>query len=108
MGTVFGIVAFVIALVGVLVALGHVGYLAMLNKSAKERGLSGGATTDYVNGRWKVAGGTALVALVGLLFTAGSGVAMDIIGIILAGGAGIAAKGALDSTRREFRGQLPR
>ncbi|AEA27471.1 hypothetical protein ACFQ34_09385 [Pseudonocardia benzenivorans] len=107
MGTVFGIVAFVIALVGTLVALGHVGYLAMLNKSAKERGLSGGATSDYVNSRWKVAGGTALVALIGLLFTTG-GVVPDIIGILLAGGAGVAAKGALDATRREFRGQLPR
>lgn len=106
MGTVFGIVAFVIALVGVLAALGHVAYLAMLNKSAKERGLSGGATAEYVSGRWKVAGGTALVALVGLLLTTG-GVVPDILGIILAGGAGIAAKQALDSTRREFRGQLP-
>lgn len=107
MGTVFGIVAFVIALVGVLAAAGHVGYLAMLNKSAKERGLSGSATSSYVSGRWKVAGGTLLIALVGLLFTTG-GVAMDVIGILLAGGAGVAAKQALDSTRREFRGQLPR
>ena len=71
MGAVIGIVAAVIALVGVIVALGHVGYLAMLRNAAKERGASGAATLDYVNGRWKAAGGTALVALLGLLLTSG-------------------------------------
>jgi hypothetical protein len=74
MGAVFGIVAAVIALVGLVVALGHVGYLALLGNAAKKRGLSGGTTTDYVNSRWKVAGG-----------------------------AGIYAKQALDSTRSRFR-----
>ena len=63
MGAVFGIVAAVVALVGLLAALGHVGYLAMLNSAAKQRGASGGPTVDYVNGRWKVAGGTAAVAV---------------------------------------------
>ena len=94
-----------IALVGVLVALGNVGYLAMLNNAAKKRGMSGGSTTDYVNGQWKVAGGTALVALLGLLLTSG-GVTPDILGLLLGGGAGIAAKKALDSTRSQFRQQL--
>ncbi len=104
MGTVFGIVATLVALVGLLAALGHVGYLAMLNKSAKERGLSGGATADYVNGRWKLAGGTAVVALLGLLLTSG-GVFPEVLGLLLGGGAGLAAKQALEGTRREFRGQ---
>jgi hypothetical protein len=101
MGAVFGIVAAVIALVGVLVALGHVGYLAMLSRAAKERGVSGGATLYYVNGRWKVAGGTAVVALLGLLLTSG-GVAPDLLGLLLGGGAGLAAKKALDATRQQF------
>jgi hypothetical protein len=105
MGAVFGVVAAVIALVGVLAALGHVGYLAMLNNAAKKRGASGASTTDYVNGRWKVAGGTALVALLGLLLTSG-GVTPDILGLLLGGGAGIAAKKALDSTRSQFRHQI--
>jgi len=79
MGAVFGIVAAVIALVGLIVALGHVGYLALLNNAAKKRGMSGGTTTDYVNSRWKVAGGTAGVALLGLLLTAGQSVPVDVI-----------------------------
>lgn len=103
MGEVFGIVAAVVALVGLLVALGHVGYLAMLNSAAKRRGIAGANTADYVKGRWAVAGGTAAVAAVGLLFTTG-GVVPDVIGILLAGGAGVAAKQALDSTRSHFRG----
>lgn len=104
MGAVFGIVAAVVAIIGVLAALGHVGYLAMLNSAAKKRGLSGGSAADYVNGRWKVAGGTTAVAILGLLLTSG-GVVPDILGMLLAGGAGIAARQALDSTRSEFRGQ---
>lgn len=106
MGTVFGIVATLVALIGLLAALGHVGYLAMLNGSAKKRGISGGATIDYVNSRWKVAGITAAVALLGLLLTSG-GFVPDVLGLIIGGGAGLAAKQALDSTRREFRRQLP-
>jgi hypothetical protein len=103
MDAVFGIVAGVVALVGLLVALGHVGYLAMLNNAAKRRGLSGSTTTDYVNSRWKVAGGTAGVALLGLLLTAANNVPVDIIGLLLSGGAGLYAKQALDSTRNRFR-----
>ena len=98
-----GIVAFVIALAGLLVALGHVGYLAMLTGAARKRGISGGATSEYVSGRWKVAGGTAAVALLGLLLTSG-GLTPDILGLLLAGGAGVAAKQSLDATRRQFRG----
>ena len=43
----------------------------MLNGAARKRGISGGATSEYVSGRWKVAGGTAAVALLGLLLTSG-------------------------------------
>lgn len=105
MEAVFGIVATVIALVGLLVALGHVGYLAMLNNAARKRGLSGNATTDYVSGRWKVAGGTSAVALLGLLLTSG-GLTPDILGLLIGGGAGIAARQQLGSTQRQFRGSL--
>jgi hypothetical protein len=57
---------------------------------------------EYVDGRWKVAGGTALVALLGLLLTSG-GLAPDILGLLVGGGAGLAAKKALDSTRAQFQ-----
>jgi len=103
MGAVFGIVAAVIALVGLVVALGHVGYLALLGNAARKRGISGGTTTDYVNGRWKVAGGTAAVALLGLLLTSGDSTAFDVVGLLISGGAGLYAKQALDSTRSRFR-----
>ena len=103
MGEVFGIVAAVVALVGLLVALGHVGYLALLNNAAKKRGISGGTTTDYVNSRWKVAGGTAGVALLALLLTSANSVPVDLVGLLLGGGAGLYAKQALDSTRSRFR-----
>lgn len=96
-----GLVAAVIALIGVLVALGHVGYLAMLRNAAKQRGYSGHATLDYVDSRWKTAGGTLLVALVGMLLTSG-GPVPDVLGMLVAGGAGLAAKKALDSTRAQF------
>jgi hypothetical protein len=105
MGTVFSIVATLVALVGLLAALGHVGYLAMLSNAAKKRGMAGGTTADYVNDRWKVAGGTAAVALLGLLLTSADPLPIDVLGLLLGGGAGIAAKQALDSTRTRFRGQ---
>lgn len=105
MGAVVGLVAFLVALAGLLVALGHVGYLAMLNGAARKRGVAGGATADYVSGRWKVAGGTAAAAALGLLLTSG-GLPLDVLGLLLGGGAGVVAKGALDQTRGQFRGQL--
>jgi hypothetical protein len=104
MGAVVGLVAFLVALAGMLVALGHVGYLAMLNNAAAKRGVAGGATAEYVSGRWKVAGGAAGVAALGLLLTAGP-LPLDVLGLLVGGGAGVLAKGALDSTRAQFRGR---
>jgi len=103
-GFVIELVAVVIAWIGLIVALGHMGYLAMLNNAAKKRGLSGGATGDYVGRRWKTAGITAGVALLGLLVTNADSVPIDVIGALVAGGAGVAAKTALDGTRKQFRG----
>jgi hypothetical protein len=103
MGTVVHVVALVVALIGLVAALGHVAYLAALHSAARKRGMSGGTTAEYVDGRWKVAGGTAGVALLALLLTAGS-LPLDVVGLLLGGGAGIAAKNALDGTRRQLRG----
>ncbi len=103
MGSLIGIVAVVVALVGLIAALGHVGYLAMLNNAARKRGVSGGTTADYVSGRWKVAGGTAAIALLGVLLTRADSIPVDVIGLLVGGGAGVAAKNALDSTRKQFR-----
>jgi hypothetical protein len=102
MGAVLGVVAFVVALVGLLVTLGNAGYLAMLSSAAKKRGLSGETTMDYVKGQRALAGGLSVVALLGLLFTAGGPVA-DVIGLLLGGGSGLAGYRALTSTRQRFR-----
>ena len=103
MGTAFGIVAALIALVGLLVALGNVGYLVMLNSAARKRGLSGQGTAEFVHGRRAVAGGAAAVAALGLLLTTGNSVPVDVLGMVLGAGGGLAAKQALDGTRARFR-----
>jgi hypothetical protein len=100
------IVATVIALVGLLVALGHVGYLAMLNSAARQRGAVGSTTTDYVNSRWKVAGGTAGAGVLALLLTASSSMPVDVLGLLLGGGVALYGKQALESTRTRFRSQI--
>ena len=103
MGAVVGIVAGLIALLGVLVALGNAGYLAMLSSAARKRGLSGESTALFVKERKGVAVGTTAVALLGLLLTLGGSVPVDVLGAVLSAGGGLAAKRALDGTRARFR-----
>ncbi|MBV9314316.1 MAG: hypothetical protein JO100_11405 [Pseudonocardia sp.] len=103
MGTTFGVVAFLIALAGLLTTLGNVGYLAMLSSAASKRGISGESTVQYVRSQRTLAGVLVLVALAGLLFTSGGAVA-DLVGLVLGGGSGLAGYRALESTRHRFRG----
>lgn len=105
MGAVVGIVAAVVALLGLAVALGNVGYLVMLNGAATKRGAAGAPINDYVRGRWPVAGGAAAAALIGLLLTAGGSVPADVLGMLLAAGGGVVARNALAGTRARFRSQ---
>ena len=95
MGAVVGIVAGLIALLGLLVALGNAGYLAMLNSAARKRGLSGESAALFVKERRGVAIGTTAVAALGLLLTLGGSVPVDVLGAVLAAGGGVAAKRAL-------------
>src|SRR5699024_354653 len=80
MGFIINLIAIIIAIASVVAALGHLGYLAMLNNAAKQRA-GGGPITEYVRGRWPVAGGTAAASLIAWLFTMG-GSTMDIIAIL--------------------------
>lgn len=73
MGAAFGVVAFLIALAGLLVTLGNAGYLAMLSSAAKGKGISGEPTADYVRGQRKTAGILLLVAFIGLAFASAEG-----------------------------------
>ena len=105
MGVVFGFVAFLVALLGLLVTLGNAGYLAMLSSAANKRGISGEAVLDYVRGQRATAAVLAGVALVGLLCTSG-GPVLDVLGLVLGGGSGLVGYRSLEGTRRRFRGDV--
>ncbi|MGW4483776.1 hypothetical protein ACWEOE_08035 [Amycolatopsis sp. NPDC004368] len=95
------VIAVIIAIASVLAALGHVGYLALLNNAAGKR--AGGApVAQYVRSRWVVAGGTTAASLFAWLLTLG-GPTADIIAILIAVGSGAVATKALQSTRERYR-----
>ncbi|WP_439376586.1 hypothetical protein [Amycolatopsis lexingtonensis] len=96
------LIAVIVALASVLAALGHVGYLALLNSAAGKRGASGAPVGQYVRSRWAVAGGTTAASLFAWLLTAG-GTPLDVVAILVAAGSGVVATKALQSTRDRYR-----
>jgi hypothetical protein len=101
MGAAVHFIAVTVALIGLLAALAHDGYLAMLGSAAGRRA-GGEPIAQYVRGRWPVAGVTTGIALLALLLTSG-GAFLDVVGLLAGGGAGLAAYGALQSTRNRYR-----
>jgi hypothetical protein len=96
----FELIAVIIALAGLVAALAHDGYLAMLGSAANKR--AGGAPiAQFVRGRWVVAGSTTAAGLLSLLLATGGGFAAVVAIILGAGTAGVAMK-ALQGTRERF------
>jgi len=95
---VLNLIAVLAALAGLLAAVAHGGYLAMLGAAANRRA-GGEPVNQYVRSRVPVAAVTLGVALLALLLAAG-GPAAD----ILAGaGSGIVGYQALQGTRTRYR-----
>jgi hypothetical protein len=101
MDWIINLIAVVVAIASVLAALGHVGYLALLNNAATKRA-GGSPVAQYVRGRWVIAGSTTAASLLAWLLTAGP-TGADILAIILAGGSGVVATKALQSTQAKYR-----
>jgi uncharacterized membrane protein YebE (DUF533 family) len=97
-----GIVFSLVALIGLLAALGHVGYVAMLNNAAKKKGAAGSEIAQYSRSRLPVAAGATGIALLGLLITSGSSVTADIIGMVIALGGGVMGYRGLQQERSKY------
>ena len=100
MGTIFGIIAVLVALAGLLAVLGNDAYLALLNNEAKKRP-GGEVTTSYVKKQLPMAAGTTGAAVLALLLTTGGGFA-DTLAILVGAGAGALSLVQLGGVRRKY------
>ncbi len=110
MGFIIDLIATLVAVVGLLVALGHDGYLLALGSAAKKRA-GGEPVSQFVRGRWPVAVLATIGALLALAFT-GGGAFSDVVALLVGAGSGYAAAKSLQKTRKRFLGgsghpQLP-
>lgn len=95
------LLAVVVALLSLVAAVAHDAYLALLSSAANKRA-GGGPVAQYVRGRWPIAAGTTVVALLALLLTRGGGFA-DVLAILAGGAGATVASQALQSTRQRYR-----
>ncbi|MFN2495780.1 MAG: hypothetical protein ABR608_07720 [Pseudonocardiaceae bacterium] len=101
MGSVLHLLAVLAALAGLLAALAHGGYLALLGSAASQRA-GGEPVGHYVRSRVPVAGMTVGVALLALLLSTGGTVA-DVLAILAGAGCGVVGYRALQVTRTRYR-----
>jgi hypothetical protein len=100
MGPVFDLIATIVAILGLLAAVGYGGYLLMLRSVARKRPGAGHLAAD-ARKRLPAAGGLTLGALVALLLTNG-GVTADVLGLLLGGGIGLFSVNQLQAARRRL------
>ena len=105
MGALFGVVAFLVALAGLLVTVGHVGYLALLSAAANRRGSSGESTAEYVRAQLPPASAIAVAALVALICACSGDGVVDLVALVLGAGSSVAGSRALRSTHSRFSGE---
>ncbi len=98
---VLNVIAVLTALAGLLAALAHGGYLAMLGSAANRRA-GGDPINQYVRSRVPVAATALGVALFALLLTTG-GPAADVLAIVAGAGSGVLGYQALQGTRTRLR-----
>ncbi len=101
MATFIGIVAVMIAIVGLTVAVGNAGYLALLSNGAKKHGEAGAPVGVFVKSKLPLAVGAAGIGLVALLLTTG-GVIFDVIALVLGVVCALIAWKSLDATRIRY------
>lgn len=101
MASVLHLLAVLAALAGLLAALAHGGYLALLGSAASRRA-GGEPVSRYVRGRLPLAGVTVGVALLALLLSTGGPVA-DVLAVLAGAGSGVLGYQALQSTRARYR-----
>ncbi len=101
MGTVIDLIATIVAILGLLAAVGYGGYLVMLSSVANKRPGASHLATD-ARKRLPAAGGIALVGLVALLLTGADNVPVDVLGLLVGGGAGLLAVNQLQGARRRL------
>ncbi|MGH3492992.1 MAG: hypothetical protein ACRDQ1_07110 [Sciscionella sp.] len=101
MGTVIEFIVGLVAFVGLIAALAHDGYLAMLISAANKRA-GGEPVSQYVRGRWVHAGITSVAGLLGVLLSFGTGFP-DVLAVLIGAGTTVVATKALQDTRTRFR-----
>ncbi|GAA3664814.1 hypothetical protein GCM10022267_58820 [Lentzea roselyniae] len=105
-----GIIAVLIAIAGLLAALAHDAYLAMLGSAANKKGLAGAPVAQFVRTRWKTAILATAGAAIGLLITGGDSFGADLVGALVAGGSGLVAINGVQKTHKQLnsgQAQLP-
>jgi hypothetical protein len=102
MASVLNLLAVLVALTGLLAALAHGGYLALLGSAAGQRA-GGEPVSRYVRSRIPVAGVTVGVALLALLLSASDNAAVDVLALLAGAGCGVVGYQALQVTRTRYR-----